>query len=551
MMARELVEAFETLAEAPEGVKRLRELVLQLAVRGRLVPQVAGEEAAGRLLERIGKAKAEMAVGQRARIEKPQPGMNAIKPAFPIPPTWEWTPLLQLGTTQTGSTPDADMLGRPGPKLAFVRPNDVLDGTVDTGREAVPLAAAESTGRIVAPGAVLMVCIGTIGKCGVVRDACTFNQQINALQPILVSSDYVGLALRAPFFQSAALGAASATTISILNKGRWEALRLPIPPLAEQHRIVAKVDELMAFLDKLEAAKAARDATRASLRDAALAALRDADSPDEVEVAWARIAEQMDDLFAEPGDVGPLRQAVLQLAVRGRLVRQVEGDEPAGVLLERSSLSEPPFQIPTSWAWIACELLCEHITKGTTPSKECLRPVGEIPYIKVYNLTFDGTLNHGRDPTFVDRETHAGPLARSKVFPGDVLMNIVGPPLGKVSIVPASYPEWNINQAIAIFRTRGTVSPGYLSMVLRLAPMLLAASGNATRGTAGQDNISLAQCRDLPVPLPPLEEQHLIVAKFDELMALLDKLESRLRESKRLQAAFAAAAVHHLDVQSD
>ena len=107
------------------------------------------------------------------------------------------------------------------------------------------------------------------------------------------------------------------------------------PPLPEQHRIVAKVDALMALLDRLEAAKAERETTRAALRDSALAALRDAPDTEAVEAAWTRIAERMDDLFADPADVVPLRQTILQLAVRGKLVPQDPNDEPACILLER------------------------------------------------------------------------------------------------------------------------------------------------------------------------------------------------------------------------
>ena len=115
---------------------------------------------------------------------------------------------------------------------------------------------------------------------------------------------------------------------------------IPLPPLAEQHRIVARVDELMGLLDRLDVARKGRDATRDAARDSALAALRHADTPDEVEVAWNRIAERMHTLFTRPADLEPLRQAVLQLAVRGRLVRQDPKDEPASVLLERIAIEK-------------------------------------------------------------------------------------------------------------------------------------------------------------------------------------------------------------------
>ena len=121
---------------------------------------------------------------------------------------------------------------------------------------------------------------------------------------------------------------------------------------------------------------------------------------------------------------------------------------------------------------------------------------GEIPYIKVYNLTFDGTLDFTIAPTYITKRVHEGDLKRSRCLPGDVLMNIVGPPLGKVSVVPESFDEWNINQAIARFRPVG-VQPAYLSICLR-TPALIAHAASRAKATAGQFNLTLEICRDLP-----------------------------------------------------
>ena len=116
------------------------------------------------------------------------------------------------------------------------------------------------------------------------------------------------------------------------------------------------------------------------------------------------------------------------------------------------------------------EELCYFITKGTTPSKDKMSArSGDYPFIKVYNLTFDNSLDFSIDPTFVDEETHRGFLARSIAYPGDVLMNIVGPPMGKVSIVPDTYPEWNMNQAVARFRCSDGLNTKYLAYYLSYA----------------------------------------------------------------------------------
>lgn len=157
--------------------------------------------------------------------------------------------------------------------------------------------------------------------------------------------------------------------------------------------------------------------------------------------------------------------------------------------------------------------VCGFITKGTTP------PTGEIyeeyesgrvPYLKVYNLSFTGELLFDSAPQYISGEIHNKQLARSKVFPDDVLMNIVGPPLGKFSLVTNTFDEWNINQAIAIFRAKEKVLPRYLMAALMqpkvLRPFLEQAVG------IRQLNLSLEQCRNLEFPLPPLEEQKEFVA---------------------------------------
>ncbi len=156
---------------------------------------------------------------------------------------------------------------------------------------------------------------------------------------------------------------------------------------------------------------------------------------------------------------------------------------------------------------------------------------GEIPYIKVYNLTFSGTLDFSIDPTFVDTNTHTTELKRSIVKPGDVLMNIVGPPLGKVSVVPDTYPEWNINQAIARFRADDEISSEYLALCLRTEEVLNHAVSRA-KATAGQFNLTLEICRELPLPVPPKEEQTEIVRRVEQLFAFADQLEARVKAAQ-------------------
>ena len=203
--------------------------------------------------------------------------------------------------------------------------------------------------------------------------------------------------------------------------------------------------------------------------------------------------------------------------------------------------------LPDGWAWASAEQLCLTVASGSTPSADQLfQRDGEVPFIKVYNLTFGGPLDFSVKPTFISKVMHEGRLGRSKAFPGDVLTNIVGPPLGKVSIVPDRFPEWNINQAIVVFRPTEAISNRLLAFWLR-SEGVLARLDHTAKATAGQFNIQVTTCRKLALPVPPMAEQTRITAEVERRMSVVDELEVvvsanlkraiRLRESI-LQKAF-------------
>lgn len=183
------------------------------------------------------------------------------------------------------------------------------------------------------------------------------------------------------------------------------------------------------------------------------------------------------------------------------------------------------------WSFDKAENLCEFITKGTTPKKsEMFSGNGEIPFIKVYNLTFDNSLDFTIDPTYVSKETHEGFLVRSKVLPGDVLMNIVGPPMGKVSIVPDKYPEWNINQAIARFRCKEKLLNKFLAYYLGFAETVEKMM-KQSKATAGQFNLTLEICRNIMIPVPDYETQEKIVYEIETKMSVCEEIERTVDEA--------------------
>ena len=234
-----------------------------------------------------------------------------------------------------------------------------------------------------------------------------------------------------------------------------------------------------------------------------------------------RIVAKIEELFSElDNGVETLKKTKKQLAVYRQAV------------LKEAFAS-------TAASYRRLEELCFFITKGTTPSKSTMTAgSGEIPFIKVYNLTFDNTLDFSIDPTFVDKETHNGFLGRSIVYPGDVLMNIVGPPMGKVSIVPDMYPEWNINQAIARFRCLDGLYNKYRAYFLGYSDTVEKMKSRA-KATAGQFNLTLEICRDIQIPVPSIEEQEKIVfdieTKLSQQQKIADTIELALQQAEAMR----------------
>ena len=252
-----------------------------------------------------------------------------------------------------------------------------------------------------------------------------------------------------------------------------------------------------------------------------------------------------------------LRQQVLQEAIEGKLTAKwrrdhsvlISGDNHASRLLEKIQAEkerlikegkikkekplatitdhEKPFELPEGWVWSRLGDICDFITKGTTPPTNELKSEGEIPYLKVYNIV-NQKIDFFYRPQYISKKIHEK-YNRSKVYPGDVLMNIVGPPLGKIAIVPNSFEEWNINQALAIFRSVVKEMNPYIYVCL-LAGFEI--KKIHTLGIVGQDNISLAQCRNIICPVPPIDEQKMILKRVGNIMAIIDGLEKQISERK-------------------
>lgn len=239
-------------------------------------------------------------------------------------------------------------------------------------------------------------------------------------------------------------------------------------------------------------------------------------------------------------DTKRLRQRVLDLAIHGKLVPQNPQDEPASELLKRIAAEkerlikegiirkgnrlpeqEWPYAIPTGWTWCILDDFA-YVASGSTPSKDSFVSKG-IPYLKMYNLR-NQKIDFYYEPQYIKEEVHNGKLQRSRTEVGDLIMNIVGPPLGKLAIIPDYLPQANFNQAAVLIRpvAHKDILVKYLFYYLQEMSEIDSIS---TKGSAGQVNISLTQSQNMRIPLPPLAEQHRIVSEVEKYFSLIDILE--------------------------
>ena len=199
-------------------------------------------------------------------------------------------------------------------------------------------------------------------------------------------------------------------------------------------------------------------------------------------------------------------------------------------LLPKISQEDIPYPLPHGWKWIRIDDLCAGITSGATPPNEFFSDTKGIPYLKVYNIR-NQKIDFQYKPQFINEEYHVK-LKRSCLKPGDIVMNIVGPPLGKVAIIPDEFPEYNCNQAIVFFRPIIKSLNEYIYIYLLSGKFL---DRIELIGTAGQDNISVTKSRSILIPLSPLKEQYRIVAKVGQLMELCDRLDEQIEAAKTKQ----------------
>ncbi|MFW5396133.1 MAG: type I restriction enzyme S subunit [Candidatus Accumulibacter regalis] len=540
------------------GIRKLRELILELAVRGLLVPQDPNDEPASELLKKIAAEKARLVKAGKIKKEKPLGTIGEAERPYKIPAGWSWVRLGEAGNTQTGGTPKKADSHHYGSAIPFIKPGEIVDGEIISHEnDGLSFEGAESLGRVVQADSVLMVCIGTIGKCARVDRPVAFNQQINSVSPYLPIGHYTKIALRSNYFQRLAWALSSSTTIPILNKGKWETIPIPLAPLAEQHRIVAKVDELMVLCDQLEQQADASLGAHQTLVETLLSALTSAADHTQFASAWQRIAGHFDTLFTTEESIDQLKQTILQLAVMGKLVPQDPNDEPARELLKKIAAEkaklvkegkikkekplqpicekEKPFALPTGWGWARFQSITSKITDGdhNTPP----RTVSGMRMLSAKNVR-DGFLDFDNCDC-ISEDDYVKSRERCLPEEGDLLIVSVGGTIGRSSLVPQD-SDFSLVRSVALIKPIVFVSK-FLKF-LADSPLLQSFIHSHKRGGA-QPCLYLSEIAKFPIPVAPLAEQHRIVAKVDELLALCEQLKSRINDAQTTQLHLADALV--------
>jgi type I restriction enzyme, S subunit len=538
MNAERLLAHFEQIADAPDAIARLRRFILDLAGRGKLVPQDANDEPASELLKRIAKERARLVRAGEVRKSEVDPVIEESAP-FSVPSKWTWTRLGSIADWGSGSTPprgNSDFYGGgiPWLKSGELNDNRALAGSEET---VTQLAIDKGSFRLNKPGDVLLAMYGaTIGKVAILAARAVTNQAVCGCTPFAgVFNQFLFLFLlsQREQFHLASEGGAQPN----ISKVKIVWTPFPLPPFAEQHRIVAKVDELMGLCERLQAARAGREARRDRLTAASLARL---DAPDpETFQADARFAlHALPALTTRPDQIKQLRQTILNLAVHGKLVPQDPNDEPTRELLGRfaarkakgrkgrdwsqgtSSQRSPPFEPPSGWSWTTIDETAQRVTVGYVGPMRDQYVENGVPFLRSQNVRANIFREEGLihiSPAFHQK------IIKSALVPGDVVVVRSGN-VGTACVIPSTVKEANCSDLVVVQKPE-CVLPEFLCFYLN---SLAAAHIEAGSVGVALTHFNTKSVATMPLPLPPLAEQQRIVAKVDALLALCDGLEASL-----------------------
>ncbi|MBY7196253.1 restriction endonuclease subunit S [Escherichia fergusonii] len=552
------------------GIKKLRELILELAVRGKLVPQDPNDEPASELLKRIAAEKAELVKQGKIKKQKPLPEISEEEKPFELPVGWEWVRLgdftnIIRGITFPGN--EKSQFQAPG-KIACLRTANVQEKIDWDDLIYISDSFVKRDDQYLQEHDIVMSMANSrelVGKVALAslpdNSKFTFGGFLSVLRPLVVNEIYLMALLRCETYKSQLIESASQTTnIANISLAKLNPLPVCIPPAKEQIHIVKKMNELMSLCDQLEQQSLTSLDAHQQLVETLLGTLTDSQNAEELAENWARINEHFDTLFTTEASVDALKQTILQLAVMGKLVPQDPNDEPASELLKRIaqekaqlvkegkikkqkplppiSDEEKPFELPEGWEWCLFEDIIDiqsGITKGRNLSN---RTLVKVPYLRVANVQ-RGYL----DLTEIKQiEIPIEEKEKYQVVKGDLLIT-EGGDWDTVGRTTVWCHDWYIANQNHVFKGRNIwqdVDPYWLETYMN-SPFSRQYFANASKQTTNLASINKTQLRGCPVAIPPSSEAKKIMSKLHIFYKLCEELKNHIQSAQQTQLHLADA----------
>lgn len=546
------------------GIKKLRELILELAVRGKLVPQDPNDEPASELLKRIAADKAELVKQGKIKKQKPLPEISEDEKPFELPVGWEWVTLATIGEIVGGGTPTSDnphYWSTQG--IKWLTPADLngLKGKyISSGARDITIdGLSNSSAKLMPKGTVLFSSRAPIGYVAISNNELATNQGFKSCVPyIKESAEYIYY-----FLLSAAKKIdemASGTTFKEVSGAVVSKVLLPFPPLNEQLKIVEVADDLMSLCDQLEQQSLSSLDAHQQLVETLLTTLADSQNAEELAENWARISQHFDTLFTTESSIDALKQTILQLAVMGKLVPQDPNDEPASELLKRIeeekaqlvkegkikkqkplppvSDEEKPFELPQGWEWCRigdCSLSTEYgISHKTSKSSQ------GVPVLKMGDIQSGEVKLGGQQVIDSDIEE----LPYLYLEHRDILYNRTNSAelVGKAGIYLGKDNTYTYASYLIRIRTDKNGSmPEFINLNMQAPFFRLTQINPYVKQQCGQANVNGTIMKNMLVAIPPFAEQKRILLKVVQLSDICSHLKSRLQSAQQTQLHLADA----------
>lgn len=539
------------------GIKKLRELILELAVRGKLVPQDPHDEPASALLKRIAAEKAELVKQGKIKKPKPLPEISEEEKPFELPEGWEWVRLGTLfNSIQSGGTPSKINPAFWGGDIPWASVKDLGSSQyISKTQDYITEAGLLSGSKLADSGDVLICTRMGLGKIAIASCPIAFNQDLKSVK--LTSSIIPDF-----FFNtySTVKIKGTGTTVEGIKQEQLVNYITGFPPFNEQNKIVVKVKELMSLCDQLEQHSLTSLDAHQQLVETLLTTLTVSQNADELAKNWARISEHFDTLFTTEASIDALKQTILQLAVMGKLVPQDPNDEPASELLKRIAQEkaqlvkdgkmkkqkplppindeEKPFELPDGWEWVKLGNILHDIKYGT--SQKCDYNIAGYPVLRIPNIVKGiidlADIKYGAltDSELKDLTLNENDLLFIR---SNGSTNIVG----QSTLVQHDLKDHAYAGYIIRVRLHNEyINARYINMVMKTNLIREQIEG-PIRTTTGVKNINSNELMGLLVPLPPKNEQGIIIKQISNIDTTLSNLRVSIQSAQQTQLHLADA----------